>query len=290
MIKLSQQRIIDVLNSHKNSALSCAVINANINCIKCLLANGADVTIGDGRYIAMESDESTIGQVIWQLSVISSDIFDLLIDADVYQNIDHFSINPSYFLSDWYTGNVNFTKKLIVIGAPLNVIASNSLYMWALVAREGNMELLKCMFNRGFDKDSKDQNGLSVLWYAVDSGNVEAVWYLLSLEVVIPTYKPDLRETKCEHCKETILIIDDDSIDDNQNSCMRTIRKNNVKIVKLLEEHGSQSCKSFAALRCAMRYRNEDVVSYLLNTFTYRLNFEKSDRVFTLLIQPFLCA
>ena len=45
-------------------------------------------------------------------------------------------------------------------------------------------------------------------------------------------------------------------------------------MIKLLDEYGSQSSKSFNALRHAALYIRVDVVSYLLNKYTYPLNVE----------------
>ena len=80
-----------------------------------------------------------------------------------------------------------------------------------MVAREGDVKLLKCMFNRGVDKDSLDQDGYSMLCHVVNSGNIEAVRYLLDIGVAIPIYAPEEREVPCEHCEENRLIIDTDS-------------------------------------------------------------------------------
>ena len=54
MIKSSQQTIIDTqvntLDIDAGTAMLYAVRNDNANCVKCLIANGADVTIGYNRY------------------------------------------------------------------------------------------------------------------------------------------------------------------------------------------------------------------------------------------------
>ena len=73
---------------------------------------------------------------------------------------------------------------------------------------------------------------------------------------------------------------------------MLAIYDNQLEIVKLLDEYGSESCKSFIALRCAVMFHSVDVVSYLLNTYTYPLNTEyiiKDYRgnIFTLFTEPF---
>ena len=100
MIKSTPQRIIDAEDSRMFTALVYAVRNANINCLKCLIANGADV----------------IGKHLW--------------------------------------------------------LKHNYGCVWSLVACLGNVEILKCLFNRGIDKDATDQIGLSVLWCVVASGNI----------------------------------------------------------------------------------------------------------------------
>ena len=159
--------------------------------------------------------------------------------------------------------------------------------MWCEVARRGKVELLKCLFNRGIDQDSTDQSGLSVLWWVVYSGNIEAVRYLLDTRVVIPNYAPKVHEIQCERCKKDRLVIeyrrDNNRCEerrffcdkDYQDLCMIAISDNKWEIVKLLDERGSQrKIKSFTALRRAVRYGSVDVVSYLLNKYTYDLNIE----------------
>ena len=209
-----------------------------------------------------------------------------------------------------YNDNIYCFKCLIANGA--DVIGKhmwlkyNYGYVWSLVARLGNVELLKCLFNRGIDKDSTDQIGLSVLWWAVVSGNVEAVRYLLDIGVTILNYVPKVHEIQCEQCKKDRLVMnyrrDNNPCEkriffldkDYHDPCMRAIRDNKWEIVKLLDEHGSQICKSFTALRCAVRYGSVDVASYLLNKNKYPMNIEyitknshnQSRGPYTLLTEP----
>ena len=302
MIKSSQHPVIDAQDLHKKTAVMCAVENSNINCLKCLIANGADVSIGNKRYSTLKAGEiislSPIMKAMWLLrsaskysSVIISDMFDLLLDVAVDQNKDHVRSCTDDIQHALLTGNVNCIKRLINVGAPLNVTACANLYVWALIAGLGNVELLKCMFDRGIDKDSIDQNGVSVLEHVLDSGNIEAVRYLLELGVAIPTYAPRVREKQCKQCKENKLIIKDCHKQEDRDPCMRAICEDELELVKLLDEYGSESCKSFIALRCAVILGHEDVVSYLLNNYTYPLNIEYitkdfSKKTFTLLTEP----
>ena len=304
MIKSSQQTINDARDFYKQTALMYAVKNANINCVKCLIANEADVNIGSEkcpRLVAGEIKSWTpIMKAIWVLrrdskysSVIMSKILDLLLDAALDQNKDHFRSCPDNILCAVIARNVTCIKKLIKKGAPLNSITSKGRCVWAWIAKQGDVELLKCMFDQGFDKDSIDHNGFSVLWWAVVSGVIEAVQYLLDVGVAIPTYAPKVREPHCEKCKENRLIIADHKKQDKQDPCMRAIRGHDLEIVELLDKYGSDCCKSFTALRCAVESGNEDLVSFLLNKYTYPLNKEyiikDSDRhSVTLLAEP-LC-
>ena len=299
MINLSQQTIIDQQDSHRHTAMMYAVKNANINCLKSLIIRGADVTIGiDVKrfYLRQYIDLWTpIMEAIWNIScnhrsTIMYDSFELLLDAEVDQNKYHFR---NYIICAIVSGNNYCINKLIKKGAPLNGIFYNNINVWPMVAREGHVELLKCMFTDGIDKDSIDQNGYSILWHVVVSGNIEAVRYLLDQGVAIPTYAPEEREVPCEQCDENRLIIDNDRELERRDPCMRAIWNDQSEIVKLLDEYGSKSCKSFYALRRAVQKGSVDVVSYLLNTYTYPLNIEynmkysrSSSRTLTLLTEP----
>ena len=230
MIESSQQRLIDAQDIRMCTALVYAAHNANINCLKCLIANEVDLK---GNY--------------------------------------------------------------------------NNVYVWSEVALLGNVELLKCLFNHGFDKDSTDQAGRSVLWWVVYSDNIDAVRYLLDIGVVILNYAPTVHEIQCERCNKENLEIqyraDKDRFkndrcivalgEEYQDPCIRAIYNNRLEILRLLDKHGSQSCKSFYALRRAVIWRSVDVASYLLNKYAYPLNIEyiikdsdESRGPYTLLTDP----
>ena len=203
------------------------------------------------------------------------DIFELLLQAAVDQNKDHFRGCPDDIMCAILAGNIYCIKKLIKKGALLNSTVDKGISVWSLLAERADVELFKCMINRRIDKDSIDQDGYSMLWHVVNSGNIEAVRYLLDLGVAIPTYAPEEeRKVPCEHCDENKLIIDNDWKQEAQDPCMRAIRYDQFDIVKLLDEYGSKSCKSFTALRRAVQFESVDVVSFLLNKYPHPLNIE----------------
>ena len=280
MIKSSQQTIIDTQDNRRRTAVMYAVQNANINCLKCLIANGADVNIECGKY----QQWCPIIEAIHKLGYgyahtsdnVYADIFDLLLDSVVKVNKSSLEYDTSPITVAVDLQNVYCIKKLINRGADLDIINSRLCYVWSDIAEMGDVELLKCMIDNGIHKDSTDEHSVSVLWCVVGSGSVEAVRYLLNLGVVIPTNTPEARETQCRQCNEKKLVVDDIIWEDpiNKDPCMRAICDNKLEMVKLLDKHGSQCCKLFNTLRHAVISGNVDVTSYLLNKYTYPLNVE----------------
>ena len=297
MIKSCQQTIVNTLDVNKRTPLMCAVENFNINCIKCLIANGEDVMIGDDFVI---KSLTPIMMVIWMFRfasknsfVVLTDIFNLLLDAAADQNKDHFkSCMANNIQFALQLDNVDCINKLIRTCAPLNTICYDGIYVWASIAMKGEVELLKNMLNHGIDKNSIDQKGLSVLCRVILSGNVEAVRYVLELGVDFPNFSPEVREAQCEQCGENKLIIEGEKEGLHINVVYSSIWT--LEMVKLLEEYGNENCKSFYTLRCAVIRNRVDVVSYLLNKYTYSLNMEyiikdSGENIVTLLTAPSSC-
>ena len=173
--------------------------------------------------------------------------------------------------------NIKCFECLIANGANVNIGGgyrySFVLPVWAAVAHLGNIEMLRCMFNNGLDKDSTVMNGCSVLWWVVHGGRIEAVRHLLALGVAIPSVAPDVHEIPSEQWEENRLITEGTKLE-HSDPCEIAIIDNNLEIVKLLEERGSRSCQSFSALKLAVLHDSVDIVSYLLNKYTYPLNME----------------
>ena len=57
-----------------------------------------------------------------------------------------------------------------------------------MLSEHGRVDLLKCLFDLGIDKDVTDQQGKSLLWWLTHSSKVDGVRYLLDQGVVVPTY------------------------------------------------------------------------------------------------------
>ena len=281
LIKSSQQSIIDTQDKAGHTALRYAVLHSNINCCKCLIACGADINISNDSYQylsrgAPPQEPSAIIEAIRMLrfhskyTSVNEDIFDLLLDKFSFKCYMPLLTVAASFCS------IYCIKKLIKKGVNPSIIGQDQRYVWPTIARVGDVDLLKMLFIHGTDKDSRDENDVSMLCHVVDSGNVEAVRYLLDLGVTIPSSTIEVHERQCDKCKENTLIIPHNKweIHGSLDPCMRAIGHNNLEIVKLLDERGSQTCKSFSTLRHAVRFRIVDVISYLLSKYTYPLNIE----------------
>ena len=283
MLKSSGGELINTKDSHVTTALFYAVRNANINCVRNLIAYGADVNIagpqrngGDDRCLWSPMVEAIFGVQSYSehISSIMKDIFDLLLDngADVnkYSNWDKSHAPICYAIN---VRNVECVIQLIKKGAKLNI---ND--FWAKAARLGSVKLIECILNHGIDKDSLDQHGCSLLSHVVSSGDVEAVRYVLDLGVTVTSYTPEVKLVPCHGCGTNILPLDGSStcIKEGHDPCIGAVRMDKPEIVQMLIEHGSQSCQSLNALIHAMRRSSVRLVEYLLNKYTYPLNVEYS--------------
>ena len=278
MLKSSDQTLINTQDSDGATALFYAVQKENINCVRTLIVNGADVTTGVPRWYAVHNWNTlspVIAIIIKQFSTIKKDIFDLLLDnaVDITKSIKR---GEQYTLIDFAfdVGNVECVIKFFQKGAKLNVLNGRYRYVWERAAKLGSVELRKCILNQGIDKDSIDLNDPSLLLDVVSypASDVEAVRYLLDLGVTVPSYVPKVKFDPCTKCGINKLLLDDGSGGEKEDPCMVAITNDDTEIVQMLVEHGSQSCQSLIALVHAVRSGSFNVIEYLLNKCSYPLN------------------
>ena len=291
MITNIGQTLVNAKDDERCTALMRAVQNANIKCVECLIANGADVnhindtqTVRSQRkpnitYMYTDSVSPLIDSINWlhpkspHSSNIMVDIFDLLLDsgADVNQPCFLHKRTPVMYAAD--IGNIKCVEKLIQRGARVNPTHVSSTEVWVLAAKSGNVDVLKYLVeDQGIDKDSIDKDGCSVLYWTVTSGNIEAIRYLLDLGVATSTYIPQESVEPCDVCGTNLIctLIPPASIYD---PVMRCIELDMPEIIKVMVEHGGQLYNHPAHLIYAVICESLDVVDYLLSKHKHQLNF-----------------
>ena len=286
MIKELEGRLVDAKDDAEFTALMYAVNNANIKCVKTLIANEADANLFviPRRFQCMPEITDMVNEEVSPLidaimllhpnshypSDIMMEIFDVLLDSVADVNKPCFYHNRTPIMYAAQMGNARCVEKLIHKRADLYIADDAGDNVWTIAAREGNMDVLKCLIeNHGIDK-----NGLNILYWAVKSGNIEAVRYMLNLGMTTTADIP--QEKRLEACEASHQNISRHIINGIQLKAelfKETIgRHNRPEVVKLLDEYGCQLCKSDEALRYAVYMDRVDLVDYLLCKNKYSLN------------------
>ena len=291
LIKTSGRTLIDTKDKETFTALLYAAQNANINCVRTLITHGADVNIttcnnySQIRWHVCEGGPKiktqcsplvvTLASLVdkrTQSTIITIEILDLLLESGADVNLPSSKSGASPINIAIFHRNVECIVKLIRKGAQLNTTTSANYFVWAKAASLGSVEILKCMFENGLDKDCIDPlHSKNLLSYAVESKSVAAVRYLVDLGVTFPNFTPKREFKLCSICETKILHFNDHDLRD---PCMQAVRYTNPELVQLLKEHDNQSFKSFKALQNAVSSSNLGTVEYLLSKYTYPINDE----------------
>ena len=140
--------------------------------------------------------------------------------------------------------------------------------LWLLAASSGDIDELKHLIDRGVDENHTDMFGKNALWFAVCSGSMTVIRYLLKLGLATCLHTSTYCESHHMILPETI------DYDWVAKPCLKAIELDNLPVVKLLEQHGCQTLKSFTALRHAVLNTSPKVVKLLLSRYKYPLNQE----------------
>ena len=258
-IQSSEQTSLHAKDYYAYTALMYAVENANIECLRTLIAHGAEVKID---YSERQPDcpaSHKLQDHSKHTSLIMMEIFDLLLDYGV-------DVNEA-MKTAMSLGNIECMKNLIAKGAKLNNEAGY---------------VLKCLFYRCIGKDSTDQVGRNVLWWVTKSGNVDAIRYLLDLGVTMPT-NMNVSEARhayklCKQCGINMLVINyhEPSL---QHPFWEAIRMDKIDVVQLFEDYGSKSFKYFSVFRLAVICDSANVIEYLHKKYRHPLNINYTYRV-----------
>ena len=138
-----------------------------------------------------------------------------------------------------YHGNVQCAKKLIQKGTRFYTTDHKYDYAWGIVVGKGNVELLKCMFDIGFDKDWTDdriESGRRMLSHLVPSGNVEAIRFLLDHDVTVSNYTPTTNEMTCKDCGKNRQLLGTLRDQRKREPCFIACEMNMLPVVQLLAQ------------------------------------------------------
>ena len=292
MIKEIGPTLLNASDNVERTALMCAVHNANIKCVKTLIANGSAVNGFDKKYVFVNLYELTgalkivVNPLINSISMLVSTshcsdvtmgIFEILLKSGAKVNTPC-NLNkrtPVMYAAEF--GNVNCVKKLIEKGAQLNYTDSSGRTACTLAARTGSVDVLKCLIeDNGMDKNYVDNIDYSLLSWAVLGGNIEAVRYLLNLGVTISTYIP---QENIDPCKVCGTIIGYNCVYESRptDPYMIAISRNELEMMKLMDEYGCHVYKSYEALSRAVSGQRANVLEYLLCNHKYPLNHDQGD-------------
>ena len=262
LIRSSELTLLNAKDYYHRTALMYAVKNANINCLKSLIAHGAEMKTNNDKKNLIILAIKELADHSKQSAIIMTEIFDVLLDngADVNK-----ALSQAVSL-----GRVECIKKLIVKGA--NIDYGNG-YVWRMTAGYG-VDMLNCLFDRGIDKDITDQQGKSLLWWVTQDSKVGTIRYLLDQGVKVPTYVSKTSHDECKHCGVELLVLD--TKHQTQDPSMKAIRRDKVDVVQLFEEYGSETFKHFNAFRWAVIYDSVTVLEYLHGSYRHPLNISYS--------------
>ena len=290
MIKELGWTLVNTKDHEDCTALMHAVQNANIKCVKSLISNGADVNLISHEYkLRCKPDVADpVSPLIDSINLlhpksqhssnIMLDIFDLLLNsgADVNQPCVYHIRSPIMYAAA--VGNVKCVKKLIENGAQINHTDTAGHTVWTVAAESGSVDVLKYLLEDiGIDKNSIGGHGLNVLNWAVRSGNIEAVRYLLHLGVTVTSFIPQKGMEACKYCGTNLSSHYINVGQLNTDPYMFAIRCNMPDIVRLMDEYGCELHKSPEILSYAIRMNSVDVVDYLLCNHKYPLNYDYTD-------------
>ena len=263
MINCFGGKSLNVQDSSGCTAVMYAVHNRNIECLRCLIAHGADLNLGSDMTTPLIDAIRTHAS---SPAPITRDILNLLLESGVDVNQPcQIGRSPIEYAMD--NNSLYCVKKLVQNGAQLDLIP-----LWFLAASKKNIEMLGYLLDRGTDINCTDSAGRNVLCHAVCIGDIKLTQYLLEAGVTITTsvkQQYDLRPWS-EYFSYTYFQQNVAQLD----PCMQAVSWEMLDVVQLLGNYEQRPFQSIEALRCAVLKNSFKMANYLLSKYEYPLNIE----------------
>ena len=250
---LSDETITD---STECTALMYAVRQGNLNCVKSLIAHGADVNVGnkklrDESFIAANANSSS------EMHLVNPLIESIMLLQPIPKR-------SSVIMKGMF-------DLLLANGADIDSPGCDNRTPLMYAAAFGNTYSLSKLIEKGARHDRADDCGRSVMYWAVVGGNISTIHYLLQKRVTVENLREVPQENVCHLCgintgfSKDILKTD---------PCMKAVWLDRPDVVELIDEYRPQTFQSFAYLRCAVMGSSREVLKYLLSKHKYPLNHE----------------
>ena len=280
LISVCGPTLLNSYDMNKCTALMYAVRYANAECVRLLIANGADVNIGNGNDMRSLSC-SRMAEVLltplidtlrwFKTSSNMSEIFDLLLENGVDVNKKCWGTPITY--AD-QLGNVDCVKRLILKKALFSPRYGCPDGPWETITNSESVDLLQLVFDHCIDKNAIDSFGSKALVYLIQGHKIKLIRFLLERGVTVCTKIPKYNYSTCSKCSSPLLVIDMAGYKEGADASIIAVACNEVNIIQTMEKHGCLAFKSLHVLRCAMKSGSVDTVKYLLGKYNYPLNIQ----------------
>ena len=270
MIKSFGKESLNVQDSSGCTAVMYAVHNRNFECLRCLIAHGADLNLGNDMttpliYAIRAHSESPYS------TCVTRDIVNLLLESGVDVNQPCYQ-GDSPIKHAIKHNNIYCVRKLVQNSAEFYLCQ-----LWLYAATNKNINVLGYLLELRVDKNCIDLHGRNVLWHAVNVGDITVLGFLLEAGVTIASnvkHQYDLIRDMRTAWSKDITYMDVKHNATQWNPCMLAIALEKLDVAQLFEKYDQDAFQSIEYLKCAVRNNSLTMVKYLLSKYTYSLNME----------------
>ena len=256
MIESTGRRFLNTKDSTECTPLMYAVRQGNINCVRSLIAHGADVNVGNKKLRDKSFIEPNASSYI-EMRLVNPLIESIMLLQPVPK---HSSVTM-----------IGIFELLLASGADIDSLGCDNRTPLMYAAAVGNNYCLSKLIDKGARHDRADECDRSLMYWAIFGDNISNILYLLQKGVTVENPREVPQENVCHLCGINTGITDDMIKTD---PCMKAVWMDKVDVVQLIDENRDQAFQSFCYLRCAVMGYCEKVLKYLLSKHKYPLNHE----------------